>query len=743
MPPTRDMEPTLTGERTRAPAPDLPRRANVAAGDVIDVAGAGTGWLKLPAVDLGWRNVGFSLRTAAAAILALAIAYQLDIGDPQWATLTVYLLAQPTVGAAISKGTWRAVGTVLGGVLGLAIVAAFSQARELLVAVTVLVVGASFYLGSRLRNFTAYGVLLGGYTALLVAYEGSLDPAHAWIVAADRIGAILVGIACITVAGIAVLPRYAGDALREGLRRTFRGLSAYVSTALRLSERPVVFARMRAQMVREVVAFDALRSYAVFEAPDMRANSRHLERIVTELLVVLSVARGLFVRLDAFSESGGEAVEARLRPTLQEIARRVEQAAADPAIWRDTARFRAELREAHRALRQAAADLEGMAGSVPFDPLANGLLVVNRVGGLLDRLAMVVVAESASLRAGAAPRRPRRPARAGPDGRQEALLLAVRAASSIALLSILWIATGWDEGFTAISGGIITLLLAVNQDNQQAAARTYLIWTAAGIAVAYLVLVFVMPYLEGFAALAAVLMIVLFIPGLMAGTPSHALAGAAFGAFAISELSIGNQVTPDESAFVNGAVALLLGMVVCLAVVAVMPVNSRARRDRSWRLAIGTILPAVIRGSAKPRRGSDEIVGMLAALLPRLSLEQQRDEDFLRGTLGAASAAVELGRLVELAADPDVSGEVGRVVAGFLARFAPALEALAAARRDRPARVADAEAIVAEARERLSGLQLVPGPAARHALQAGASLRFLADRFYIDRAYLERGFDDD
>src|SRR5262249_24797785 len=51
-------------------------------------------------IDISRQNIVFSFRTAAAAILALAIAYWLELSDPAWATLTVYILAQPTVGAA-------------------------------------------------------------------------------------------------------------------------------------------------------------------------------------------------------------------------------------------------------------------------------------------------------------------------------------------------------------------------------------------------------------------------------------------------------------------------------------------------------------------------------------------------------------------------------------------------------------------------------------------------------------------
>ena len=260
----------------------------------MSVAETASGSRRLFSIDIGWQNIVFSLRTAAAAILALAIALWLELGDPQWATLTVYVLAQPTVGAALGKGTWRAVGTISGGLLGLVLVGLFSQAAELLVAATVLVVGASFYAGARLRNYSSYGVLLAGYTALLVAYEGSTHPLHAWSIAVDRTTEILIGIACGTAASIIVFPRYAGDALREALAHTLIGLARYVATALRLSTSLTVFAELRRRMTAEVVSFDALRSCAMFEAQQTRANPQQLRRTVREFLAVLTIARGLF-----------------------------------------------------------------------------------------------------------------------------------------------------------------------------------------------------------------------------------------------------------------------------------------------------------------------------------------------------------------------------------------------------------------------------------------------------------------
>ena len=694
-------------------------------------------------IDWNWQNIIFSLRTAAAAILALALAYWLELSDPQWATLTVYILAQPTVGAALAKGAWRALGTVSGGLIGLVLVALFSQAAELLVAATVLLVGASFYAGARLRNYASYGVLLAGYTTLLVAYEGAAAPLGAWSIAVDRTTEMLIGIACSSLASVVIFPRYAGDVLREAQAGTFAALARYVATSLRLSTPAGVFAQLRKEMVAKVVSFDALRSSSLFETPELRINEEYLRRTVFEFLAVLSIARGLFVRLEESDDEGAREVHGRLHATLEATATRIERIAADPTAWSDARRLRREIVAERVALNATVADLEGMAGTAAFDPIAEGLLILNRVKDLLHGLAMVVVAAAASQRNPEASGLTHRRERRDFEGRQEPLLLAIRAALAVLLLSGAWMATGWREGFTAVSGGAIMLFFAVNQDNPQASARSYLVWGSLGILVAYLAIVFALPYLQGFGALAILLLLLLLPAGLMAGTPSHAWAGIALGGWTIAEIGFGNVFRPDELAFVNNAVALILGMIGCLAVIAAMPVTSYARRGQSRQRAIGTILPAVARGRVVPRRGAREIVAMLAALLPRLALDRKRDEDFFRGTLSMASSAIELGRLRDLRSDPDMPESAARNIETFLGQFADRLESLAGSHASGQADLAKAEAAVIRLRADLFAQASEPGPAAVSLLHAAASLRFLADRFSIDRAYLERDFPED
>jgi uncharacterized membrane protein YccC len=308
------------------------------------------------------------------------------------------------------------------------------------------------------------------------------------------------------------------------------------------------------------------------------------------------------------------------------------------------------------------------------------------------------------------------------------------------LLSGIWMATGWNEGFTAVSGGAIMLFFGVNQDNPQTSARSYLVWSCIGTLVAYLAIVLVLPYMQSFGALAALLLLLLLPAGLMAGTPSHAWAGIALGGWTIVGIGSGNVFKPDELAYVNNAVALLLGMIGCLAVIAAVPVTSQPRRLLSWQRTIGTILPAVALGRAVPRRGAREIVAELAALLPRLALERRRDEEFFRGTLSAASLAIELGRLRDLRSDPDMPKRAARDIDTFLTHFADMLEGSIGSRASNRINLAKAEEAVAQLRADLAAQASRPGAAAAALVRAAASLRFLADRFWIDRAYLARDF---
>ncbi|MBQ9352505.1 FUSC family protein, partial [Phyllobacterium sp.] len=52
----------------------------------------------------------FALRTNVAALFALTAAFALNLQQPQWAMMTVFIVSQPIAGMVISKGLFRLAG---------------------------------------------------------------------------------------------------------------------------------------------------------------------------------------------------------------------------------------------------------------------------------------------------------------------------------------------------------------------------------------------------------------------------------------------------------------------------------------------------------------------------------------------------------------------------------------------------------------------------------------------------------
>jgi uncharacterized membrane protein YccC len=699
-------------------------------------------WPSFP-IDLGWRNFAFALRTSLAGISALALAYWLSLQDPQWSILTVYLLAQPVTGAVLAKGASRSLGTVVGALWGLLVLSFYAEAPIPFVLAMALWLGLCFYFAGRTRNSLSYGFMLAGFTAMVVGYQGAAAPTLAWQVALDRTTEILLGVGCTAAVSLLILPRNAGEVLRASLIHVFAGLARYGAIAMDPTTPFSTFVARRRRMIGEVIQFDALRSYTRFESAEMRVDDAALRRMLREFLAVLAVARGLYFRLGDFKPAGP--ILDRLQLALQATAACIGRIAGDSRAVAEPQRTRAALLAARRNLGQTAAALASLVGQEPLDPLANAMLVVHRAEDMLHGLSMVMVTEEATLRATALGRRPLikapqrlAPMRADPGS---AALQGLRAGLAVLLVSIFWAATTWTAGYWAIVGLAVMLLVTVNQEDPGRMGWPYLFAVILALAAAYASIALVLPRLEDYGSLALFLTLALLPAGLVMGTPRFALAGAGFGAFFVVEIGTSNLFQPDAQAYMNNAVGLVLGMAACLAVnIGLLPLDAPAARRRAWA-AIMEALPIAARGERPERAIAGEIIATLGALLPHLDLDKAGDEVALRGSLGAASVSMELWRLHDGMADPDLPAPARDTIAGCLDHLAAAFALLPGRRSRRADIIAEAEAKVTATRAVLAGIPLEPGsPAARVVLHAAASLRFVADRFEIDRPFLLRTY---
>jgi uncharacterized membrane protein YccC len=687
-------------------------------------------------IDLSKSNRLFALRLVVSVTVAIAIAFWLQVQDPQWAGLTACLVIQPTAGAVLAKSVYRVIGTIVGAFFGLLALSIYAQAPIPFVGLMVLWLSLSVYGAARVRNFAAYGFLLAGYSALLIGFEGIASPMAAWTVAVDRTAEILLGVACSTAVTLTLAPVYAGDILRQSLRQTFSSLVAYAAKALDADTPVELFSTKRKQMIADVVKFDALCSYTNFESPERRAGQVALGHVVRDFLAVLALARSLYFRLAALRQEKLGAAFEHVAPVLAEAAVILQTVSTMTGSAFDPQSAHSKLRAVRQKLVQSRDTLTSLAGSVPFDELANAVLVINQANDMVRGLSMVVAAESAVSRRGApVPRR----GRGEPDLKPtEAVLQAARAGLALLLVIIFWNATGWSAGFSAVSGIAIVVFFLVNQDDPGKIAWPYIRGVAFGSIAAYMATAYVLPELEDFTSLAIFMAIVLFPAGLLVGTPRFAFFGVGFSAFFIVGTATGNQFNPDPGLYVNNTVALLLGLVAFLfASCAILPVSSQLLRRRAWLKSVAAMACAA-RDMRTDRTGAREVLSVLADLLLRIDLSKARDEELLRGCLGAASTCVEIGRIHRASGEPGVPPAVVDAIQSWLRAIAGMYENLQVSGAPAPL-LAEGETVTEHLYDLLAATPAFPGsPQGHTAIWAAASARFVIDRFDSDRAFLLR-----
>ena len=130
----------------------------------------------------------FSVKTFAAAMLALYISFWLGLDEPYWALLTVFIVAQPDSGLVLAKGFYRLLGTAAGILVTTALVFALSQYGELFIA--------------SIAAFASYGFQLAGYTTAIVGLPAALNPHGAYSLIVARTTEITLGIGCAVLAGL-------------------------------------------------------------------------------------------------------------------------------------------------------------------------------------------------------------------------------------------------------------------------------------------------------------------------------------------------------------------------------------------------------------------------------------------------------------------------------------------------------------------------------------------------------------
>jgi uncharacterized membrane protein YccC len=490
-----------------SPAPERPRVSPITRAGFLEDA-----W---PAALL------FGLRLSASVCLALYIAFWLQLHDPYWAATSAGIVTQTGLGASLRKGRFRAIGTVIGGIAIVILIAVFPQNHPALLVSLALWGAACGFFATILPNFGGYAAALAGYTTAIVFADIVSNPQNVFMLAVWRVSEIGIGILC------AVLVHSLTDFghARERLALALEDIGRGIASGLTRTRQPTCdWEELRAArrgLLQRVIALDATIDEAVGEPSNL---PRHAG-------VLYSARDALFVALSAW---GGIANHLAALP------------------------------------RQQAIEIDAVSSRLVID----GTL---RAHQALERVAhAVVVVTTGSVEGPSSRRPPRSPV---PDVFPP-VLNGVRILLALLFAEVFWIVTEWPDGPTLITFTAVgVILFSARAEAAFAGAVEFAIGCAGAGVVAIILDLAILPAVPSdFLSLALVLSLTLLPLGMLAAGSWHK---AAFGALVTNVmpiLAVQNEPTYQGIQVLNTALAVSAGTALAAIAIWLVPPLPAAKR---------------------------------------------------------------------------------------------------------------------------------------------------------------------
>jgi uncharacterized membrane protein YccC len=625
--------------------------------------------------SFGFRAVVFSVNCFIATMLALWIAFRLDLKNPWWAMLTVYITSQPVTGALRAKAAYRVLGTLLGAIAMVAIVPNLVDAPELTTAAISLWVAFCLYVSLLDRTPRAYTLALSGYTAALIGFPSVLNPDGVFDTAIARAEEIMLGTVSAALVHSLIFPLSVLSVLLAKQSTVLADARRWIADGLTREVTPASEQEPR-RIAADITELAILGSSLPYDTASQRPSQtviRALDERLVALLPLLSTIEDRIAFLRKYAA----------------MPDHVEKLLAEVAAW-CTGQQTGDRKEAHRLRRACAAALPETGPASSWDDL---MLV-----SLLARLIELIESWEECLELAALTHDPLapedRPMRvilkrraAKPLHRDHGMAALSALAAGLALLacSAFWIATAWPQGAGAVGLVAVICTLFAGFDDPTPVMSSFIIGIVASIPLAGLYLFAILPAIDGYTWLAISLAPALIPIGILMAIPRFTLIGLPLGVGLSFNLALQSSYAADMASFLNSATAVVIGALTGLAVTKLMRVVGAEAGARRLLRAGWRDLAALADRTFQPTRAewASRMLDRVGLLMPRLSRAGRDPELETADALRDLRTGVNVIGLQEIvqSLNERARDNMTRVFAGVAAHF----RSLARGRRQLPA----------------------------------------------------------
>ena len=557
------------------------------------------GWLpKRPAWFDHQTVIGltFAVKTFAAALAALYIAFWAGLEDPRWSFLTVFIVSQPDSGLVLAKGFYRILGTIAGLLVSIALVFGLAQYGDLFVAALAIWICFCNVAARAVRNFASYGFQLAGYTVAIIGIPAALNPAGAYPLVVARFTEIVLGIICATVFSRLILVRELSPNLVELVRALTRRADSFATALLDPNTDRERVTAERTELAKAYLDVQAMQELTYFESAEARVLDQPLRRLTQAAVDLCAVAEAAASHRDSpplgIESSHTAESSPDDAPNVSALVR-----AADEL---DLERARAQLRESMEAFDRGE-ELPGpnIAGGLWSDPVP-------------------------------------------------AVLTGIRSALAVVIASAIWFATAWPTGATAaiVAAVVCTLMAGLEHPDKISMAGAAVVIVAA--TPIFATVFYLMPLAVDFPSMAVALAPLLLTCGFIMAQPSIGPIGMLGAVYFTFASNIDNVMTYDAAAFLNSSLAILVGSGIAVVLFSTFfPETPASARRRFLRQLVVHLSDLTNAHPFYPALRSYQraLFEQLGTTLARVKDEPKVARECATSAAAALSAAQAIGRL--------------------------------------------------------------------------------------------------
>ncbi|MFW8748243.1 FUSC family protein [Klebsiella sp. R83] len=489
------------------------------------------------------QAVIYAAKSFAAAMLAYYLALSIGLQRPSWAIITVYIVSQTSAGASLSRSVYRLVGTVVGAAATVIIVPTFVNQPILCSVVLALWIAGSLCLSLLERTPRGYAFLLAGYTASLIGFPAVSAPGTIFDLAVTRVEEIAIGILCAGLIHRFVLPVRIAGRFNSTLAQTLA--TARQRIADTLAGKPVAAETLRLALSLQFL--QGINHHLPWD-DGLSVPHRQARKAIHDRLARLLIVNGELY--DRLQRSGPPPDD------LQALLAEAEAWLTGPQAARSAPSADGLLSRCERLIVRYAADAQTMDEALRLS-LARHLAEAIRLLQESERLAKAVYRRQS----------PALPPDAGAAKgyvfhRDPLSALRTSFGAFVIILSgcLIWIGSAWPDGGTAVSILGVCCSLFASFDAPAAHLVKYLIGCVWGVLFSLLYSFVLLPQVNEFALLAAVLAPVYLLAGSLQARPATTFMAMGITLTLPILCELGASYRGDFATAINTALALFIAV---------------------------------------------------------------------------------------------------------------------------------------------------------------------------------------